>query len=195
MRLYHQPGSRSSRVLWALEESGASFETTEISAETKKTPEYRAIHPLGRAPGFEADGGPLFESAALCLYVADEGGDSGLNWPVGSYERGLVYQWTLFAATELEPPASAMWAAQRASDAEAETAALERFRNAAQVVETTLAGGEYLVGGRFSIADVMVGDVIGWGKGFDGAFEGLPNLVAYLNRLEARPAYQRANPA
>jgi glutathione S-transferase len=196
MRLYHQPGSRSDRVLWALEEGGAPFEVTRIARDDKQTPEYLAIHPLGRSPGFEADGGPLFESAALCLFVADASPDPGLTWPLGSYERGLVYQWALFAATELEPPGSAMWAAHRASDKEAFAAAVERFRRAAGVLEQPLAGHEYLVGDRFSVADVLCADVASWGQGFDelegvDAFDGLPETTAWLARCQARPAWQR----
>jgi len=194
MRLHHQPGSRSDRVLWALEESGVPFEVTTIARDEKQTPEYLAIHPLGRAPGFETDGGPLFESAALCLYVGDVSPE--LGFPMGSYERGLTYQWALFAATELEPPSSAMWAAHRASDKDAFTSAVDRFRRAAGVLEKTLDGHDYLVGDRFSVADVVVADVASWGQGFDelegvDAFEGLPRTAAWIDRCQARPAWQR----
>jgi glutathione S-transferase len=193
MRLYHQPGSRSNRVLWALEESGVPFEVTLITRDEKKTPEYLAIHPLGRSPGFETDGGPLFESAALCLQVADAS-TTGLNFPLGSYERGLVYQWSAFAMTELEPPAQRAWAAHRASDAEGLASAGERFKPAAKLIDDVLAGGEFLVGGRFTVADILVGDTLSWGDG-GGAFdllEGLDNAKAYLARLQARPAYEQA---
>jgi glutathione S-transferase len=192
MRLYHQPGSRSNRVLWALEESGVPFDVTLITRDEKKTPEYLAIHPLGRSPGFETEEGPLFESTALCLHVADVS-TTGLNFPLGSHERALVYQWTAFAMTELEPPASAAWAAWRASDPDGVTAAGERFRTAAQVVENALDGTEFLVGGRFTVADLMCGDTLSWGKGeaFD-LLEEMPKVQAYLVRLEARPAYERA---
>ena len=102
MRLHHQPRSRSTRVLWLLEELGTPFDLTVMSREEKQTPEYRALHPLGRSPVLEEDGGPIFESAALILHLADQNLDAGLIGPLGSHERGLHYQWCFFGMTELE---------------------------------------------------------------------------------------------
>ena len=102
MRLHHQPRSRSTRVLWLLEELGIPFDLTVMSREDKQTPEYRALHPLGRSPVLEEDGGPVFESAALILHIADQHLDAGLIGPLGSHERGLQYQWCFFGMTELE---------------------------------------------------------------------------------------------
>ena len=102
MRLHHQPRSRSTRVLWLLEELGAPFDLTVIARETKQTPEYLALHPLGRSPVLEEEGGPVFESAALVLHLADQYPDAGLIAPPGSHERALQYQWCFFAMTEIE---------------------------------------------------------------------------------------------
>ena len=103
MRLYHVPSSRSTRVLWLLEEIGRPYELTVMKGEDRQTDEHRRRHPLGRVPVVEDDEGFLFESAALCLQLADLYPDAQLNWSLGTHERGLVYQWTLFAMTELEP--------------------------------------------------------------------------------------------
>ena len=65
MRLHHQPRSRSTRVLWLLEELGTPFDLTVMRREAKQTAEYRTLHPLGRSPALETDDGPVFESAAL----------------------------------------------------------------------------------------------------------------------------------
>ncbi len=83
MRLHHQPRSRSTRVLWLLEELGAPFDLTVMAREAKQTPEYLALHPLGRSPALETDEGPLFESAALILHIADQHLDAGLIGPLG----------------------------------------------------------------------------------------------------------------
>ncbi|MEO5634848.1 glutathione S-transferase N-terminal domain-containing protein, partial [Gaiella sp.] len=91
MRLHHQPRSRSTRVLWILEELGIPFDLTIMSRDTKQTPEYRALHPLGRAPALEEEGGPVFESGALILHIADQNLDAGLIAPLGSHERALQY--------------------------------------------------------------------------------------------------------
>ena len=104
MRLYHVPRSRSTRVLWALEEIGQPYELTLMEGEDRQTDEHRRRHPLGRVPVLEDEEGFLFESAALCLQLADLDLDAQLNWPLATHERGLVYQWTVFAMTELESP-------------------------------------------------------------------------------------------
>ena len=125
MRLHHQPRSRSTRVLWLLEELGTPFDLTVMSREEKQTPEYRALHPLGRAPVLEEDGGPIFESAALILHLADQNLDAGLIGPLGSHERGLHYQWCFFGMTELETALMDI-ARQVWSDREPEAGVIER---------------------------------------------------------------------
>src|SRR5207342_2870355 len=102
MRLYHQPRSRSTRVLWLAEEAGAPVDVVVIEREQKFTDDYRKMHPLSRSPAYVEDGGAVFESAALCLHLADLHPEAGLIGPLGSYERALQYQWCFFAMTELE---------------------------------------------------------------------------------------------
>ena len=105
-------------------------------------------------------------------------------------ERALVYQWTLFTMTELEA-AAVTFAAARAPDPERAETGKERFRAAAQVIENALAGHEYLVGDRFTVADLACGAVLMFGKRFE-LIEGMPGVEAYIERLEARPPRQRA---
>ena len=91
IRLYHLPGSRSTRVLWMLEEIGAPYELTVITGEDRKTAAHISRHPLGRVPVVEFDDGRrLFESAAICIQLADLHPEAGLIPPVGSPDRGLV---------------------------------------------------------------------------------------------------------
>jgi glutathione S-transferase len=190
MRLYHLPPSRSTRVLWMLEELGEPYDLTLMTREDRKTDEHRRRHPLGRVPVLEDDEGPLFESAAICLHLADCYPEAGLNWPLGTHERGLVYQWTLYAMTELEP---AILEARiyREKDPARAQAGVERFGPAAAVIEEALTSQKWLVGDRFSVADLTLGAVLIYANGA-GLIEGLPNVQAYVERLEARPARQRA---
>jgi glutathione S-transferase len=189
VRLYHVPGTRSSRVLWLLEEIGAPYELTVMTREERQTPEHLRRHPLGRVPVLEDDDGFVFESAALCLYLADLHPDVQLIAPLGTHERALAYQWTVFAMTELEP---AIIEVRRSDDdpARAEAGA-ERFQAAARAVERALEGHDYLVGDRFSVADLVCGAVLVFGKSA-GLTDNLPNITGYLTRLEARPARIRA---
>jgi len=190
VRLYHLPGSRSNRVLWLLEEIGTPYDLTLVEREERQTDEHRARHPLGRVPVVEEEGGFVFESAAILLHLADLHPEVGLIAPLGSHERARVYQWTLFAMTELEA-AAVKFAAAREPDPERAETGKERFRAAAQVIENALAGHEYLVGDRFTVADLACGAVLMFGKRFE-LIEGMPGVEAYIERLEARPPRQRA---
>jgi glutathione S-transferase len=195
MRLYHQPRSRSARVLWLAEEAGAPIDVVVIEREQKFTDDYRKMHPLCRAPAYIEDGGPVFESAALCLHLADRHPEAGLIAEPGSHERALQYQWSFFAMTELEAPlmdvARQLWADSAEPDAEIVEAARARFARGVEVVEAALAGGDHLVGDGFSVADILVGGVLSFARASETA-ELPPGIVPYLDGLEARPARQRA---
>ena len=195
MRLHHQPRSRSTRVLWLLEELDVPFELTVISRDVKRTPEYRALHPLGRAPVLEEDGGPVFESAALILHIADQNIDAGLIAPLGSHERALQYQWAFFGMTDSEGAlvdiARQLWKDSGEPDAEIIERAAGRFAATAGVIEAALGEDEYLVGNAFSVADIIVGSVLGFAR--TGELTEIPaGVVPYVDRLEVRPARQRA---
>ena len=194
MRLHHQPRTRSTRVLWMLEETGAPFDLTVLAREDKATPAYRRLHPLGRAPVIEEDGGPVFESVAIILHIADQHLEAGLIGGLGTHERALHYQWVLFATSEIDAALGDV-ARQVWSDGEPDeaivAAARGRFATATAVVEDALAGGSFLVDGRFSVADLVVGAVLGFARTAELA-ELTPGLAAYVDTLEARPARQRA---
>jgi glutathione S-transferase len=190
MRLYHLPGSRSTRVLWLLEEIGAPYELELLTGEDRKTPEHLERHPLGRVPVIEDEEGFVFESAGICLHLADLHPEAGLIPPLGTHERALVYQWTLFAKTELETSIIAARGLQDDAPERAEEAAA-RFHYAAAVVDRALEGKDYLVGGQFTVADVVCAGVLLYGARF-GMTEGLENVGAYLERIDERPARRRA---
>jgi glutathione S-transferase len=105
MRLYHREhAGRPIRVAWMLEELGEPYEVTVMTREEGEGEEHRARHPLGRVPVLEDEEGFVFESAAICLHLADLHPDAGLAPAPGTHERALLYQWTIFAPAELEPP-------------------------------------------------------------------------------------------
>ncbi len=194
MRLHHQPRSRSTRVLWLLEELGVPFDLTVMSRDMKQTAEYRLLHPLGRSPVLEEEGGPVFESGALIRHLADQNLDAGLIAPLGSHERALQYQWCFFGMTDIEGAlmdiARQLWGKGEADAGIIERAAA-RFDATAGVVEAALGDDDYLVGNSFSVADIVVGSVLGFAR--TGELTELPaGVVPYVDRLEARPARQRA---
>ena len=189
-RLYYMPRTRSSRVLWLLEEIGAPYDLTEIRGVERRSEEHLLRHPLGRVPALQLeDGATMFESAAICLQLADLNPDAGLIGPVGSTGRGLVYQWVVFAVSELEGPLF-RWI-RELGDGVVDSPARDRFAAAAGAMQSLLAGHDWVVDDRFSVADVMCGSVL-QGANARGLLEPWRALEAYVHRGEARPAYARA---
>ena len=195
MRLYHQPRSRSTRVLWLAEEAGLPLDVVVIAREEKFTDDYRKMHPLNRSPAYVEEGGAVFESAALILHLADRHPEAGLIAAPGSYERALQYQWCFFAMTELEAPlvdaARELWKEGGEPDAAHIEAARARFARGAAVVEAAVAGGDHLVADSFSVADIVVCGVLSFARTAEVA-ELPAGLVPYVDGLEARPGRQRA---
>ena len=105
IKLFYIPQTRSGRVRWCLEELGVPYELVRLEFSDRKTPEHLARHPLGRVPVIEDEEGCVFESAGICLALADQHPEGGLMPPAASPARARAYQWTLFGMTELEPPA------------------------------------------------------------------------------------------
>ncbi len=192
MRIYHREhAGRPVRVVWVLEELGQPYELTVMDREQSDSAEHRARHPLGRVPVLEDDEGFVFESAAICLHLADCYPQGGLIPALGTHDRALVYQWACFAPAELEPPLiESLRQAER--DPERAAGARRRFDAAAGAVAEALDDSEFLVGGSFSVADVLVGTTLAF-TARGGFYDELPeNLKEYLARLAARPASQRA---
>jgi len=184
------PRTRSSRVLWLLEEIGAPYELTEISGSERRSAAHVGRHPLGRVPALElGDGTMIFESAAICLALADANPAAELIAPLGSAQRALAYQWVLFAVAELEGPLFRWLGELR--DGTAESPARDRFADAATALESALSPDEWLIADRFGVADVMCASVL-QGAGARELLGPWPALEAYVRRGEARPAYARA---
>jgi glutathione S-transferase len=175
-----------------LEEIGAPYEPISVSTEEAREPEHLVRHPLGQVPVLETERGVLFESTAICLHLADQHPEAGLIGPIGSLDRAVVYQWVLFAMTEIEP-AVVEFARHSESDPERAAAGAARFRAAAAVVERTLEGREFLVDERLTVADIVAGAVLaGAARRTLLPAADLPRVSAYVDRLIARPALARA---
>jgi glutathione S-transferase len=191
-RLYHREGAgRPPRVRWALEEAGAPYDFIVMDSEVGRGAEHARRHPLVRVPVLETDEGTLFESAALCLHIADLHPEAGLISALGSHERATTYQWAFFAMTELEPAMIRLILARRGSDVEETAKAEARLAKAAGVIADILDRHDYVAGDDFTIADVVVGGVLDSARHYD-VMPDSPTLRSYLERLDARPAKQRA---
>jgi glutathione S-transferase len=192
LRIYHREyAGRPIRAVWTLEEIGEPYELIVMDWEEGQSDEHRARHPLVHVPVLEENDGCVFESAAICLHLADLYPAAGLSGPLASHERALIYQWSIFAPAELEP-----WLIEAAfyqeKDPARAAAGRERFWKNADALTGTLRESEFLVGGRFTVADVLVGTALGNTRraGFGDELQG--ELADYVTRLNERPAYQRA---
>lgn len=197
MKLYYVPRTRASRPRWVLEELGVPYELVRLDpgkGETR-TAEHLARQPLGHVPALEDGPVRMFESAAICLHLAERYPERGLLPPPGTPGRAATYQWLFYAMTELEPPCVALSAEMKRPEAERNAAAVAearaRFRKAAAALEPLLARGEFLLGPAFTVSDVVVGAIVAWARVL-GALEGLPATEAWLARLKERPAWKRA---
>jgi len=190
VRLYHVPNSSSQRVVWLLEEVGEPYELTILGDRASRLadPAHLARHPMGRVPVLEDDGVAIFESGAICLYVADKYPAAGLLPAPGSVERGLVYQWSFFAYTEIQARLQVLRAVE---DDSAETTR-QQLGEAIHTVEQALGGHDYLVADHFSVADILVSVGLAGARRL-GLIE-LPEQVGrYLDAMDERPAKQRSN--
>jgi glutathione S-transferase len=192
LRVFHRTrAGRPLRIIWTLEEVGEPYELTVMSREQGRGEEHLGRHPLGRVPVLEDDEGFLFESAALCLHLGDLHPEAGLVPALGTHDRALVYQWACFAPAELEPPLFEI-GSQAERDPERAATARERFDAAAGAVARALDGDQYLVGGRVSVADVLVGTTLLFTRRIGIEDELDPGLKSYVGRLTERPAFGRA---
>lgn len=174
-----------------LEEIGAPYELTVMNRQQGSGEEHLARHPLGRVPVVQFDEGYVFESAAICLHLADLHPDAGLIGAPGTHARALAYQWSIFAPAELEPPLIEA-AIFREAQPERAGKARRRFLKAAEVVAQSLDGHQFLVEERFGVADVLVSTALSFARRAKFP-EPLPPVIDdYLARLASRPAHQRA---
>ena len=192
LTLYFVPQTRATRPRWLLEELGVPYGLVQLDPAKGETraAAYRKLHPLGHVPALVDGEQVLVESAALCMHLADRFPEKGLAPAPGSADRGRYYQWILFAMTTVEPPLVTLFEARtgrRAHPPEALEAARARLRDVAQVVESALGEAPFILGDRFSAADVVLGATLTWGLRMK-ELEGFPRVAAYAARLMDRPA-------
>jgi glutathione S-transferase len=182
---------RPIRLVWTLEEAGAEFELVTMTAEEAASPSHRARHPMGRVPALVDSAGPVFESTALCLHVADSFPEAGLIPAVGTAERARVYQWSVFAMTEVEAPAVDYYRSKAESPSLA-AAAAQRSQAALEAVSSALEGtGDCIAGSGFTVADIVVSEVLRIAARV-GAVDLPLHVQDYVDGLGARPARLRA---
>jgi glutathione S-transferase len=190
--LYHASPSRSSVVLWMLEELGEPYDIKllSLSKGENRQPDYLAINPMGKVPALKHGDTVITELAAICTYLADEFPKAKLNVPVGSPRRGVYLKWLFFNPGCLEP-AVIDRAAPRKEAARPGMLGYGDFDTTMNVLAKAIEKGPWLMGEQFTAADVVIGANIRWGM----IFKIIPErkeFTDYAARIAARPAAQRA---
>ena len=189
IKIYGSPMSRASRVMWCAKECGVPFEHVDTPWDKLKEPSFLAINPNGKVPGF-ADGElKLFESLAINLYLAKKY-SAGNLYPASVEDEGRVFQWTMWAATEVEPLALPSLLVQLgySKDADGAKAAADKLPPVLKVLDDALKGRDWLLGKKFSVADLNVGSVVSLTKYGKIDISYAANVSAWLERCLARPA-------
>jgi len=156
-----------------------------------KAPAYLSINPMGKVPAIRHGDTVVTESAAICAYLADAFPQARLAPPPGDSLRGPYYRWLFFVAGPLEQAWTNKAAGFVVPQERERMMGYGRFENVVDVLEKAVSRADYLVGDRFTAADVYVGSGIGFGMQF-GMIEKCRAFEQYWGRLSARPAAQRA---
>jgi len=197
IKLYYAPRTRSIRVRWLLEELGLPHQLEVVEFRPPAKNFFGQQTPLKKLPTLEDGDLVMCESGAILEYLLERYGEGRLAPPVGSPLRPRFLQWMHFADSTAFPPLGiVVWLVLYRQEGErnAELIADARGRAAAgfAFLEDQIGDGPYLLGADFSAADIMNGFTLGAARALGVLDDRFPRLGAYLDRLEARPAYQRA---
>jgi glutathione S-transferase len=189
--LHHAAPSRSSTVLFMLEEVGVPYDlrVLDLQAGDQLKPAFLAINPMGKVPTIEHDGVVITEVGAICTYLADAFPAAGLAPPVNDPVRGPYLRWMFFQGNCLEP--AIVDHALKREPGNRAMMPYGDYETAVGALEKAIERGPWFLGDRYSAADVYVGSAITWGL----QFKLLPErdtFKRYAARLAERPARQRA---
>lgn len=202
MQLYYMATTRAVRPRWLLEEMGINYELIRVSLEMSRSSEYIKLHPHGKVPVLVDREVNIFESTAICAYLADKYSEKGFAPSLLSPARAYYYQWLFYAQTTLEKPVEEYLfrvlpnlpekllpkqEQTKISQEEAE----KWFVKVCQPLNELLSNKDYLVENRFSAADVVIGGVFLWALKLGMLDENSP-VKSYMTRLMERPAFQKA---
>ena len=207
LTIYGVTRSRASRIIWLCHEIGIPFKQVPVIQAYRladldapgapihtRSAEFLKVNPNGHIPSIDDNGFKLHESLAINLYLARKHG--GPLAPANAQEEGLAVMWSLWAATECETHALSL---------QQHLAAFPPEKRKPEVVEAALAaleapfavlgaalaeGNGHVMGGRFTVADINVAEIIRYAKPATQLFDAHPRVKAWLDACQARPAFQ-----
>jgi len=189
--LYHHPLSRAARMVWLLEELGQPYrlERVDIHNGDQLKPAYKAINPMLKVPAVRDGDTVVWESGAICVYLADKYPKAGLAPGVNEAQRGDYLKWMFFASSDIEPAFSLK---DVKLDVPALALAWGSYERVLDAIVGVLKKGPFVLGDRFSAVDVMMGSAVQFGI-MQKMIPEKPEFTRYLKSLSLRSAFQRAN--
>jgi glutathione S-transferase len=189
--IFHNPHSRAAMTRALLEELGAEYEpcVLDFRRNEQLSPEYLAINPMGKVPAIRHDGVVVTETVAIYIYLADLYRDAGLAPALDDPDRGTYLRWLVFYAACFEPAIGDR--AMKREPAPRTQSPYADYATTVAAITGALQPGPWLLGERFSAADVLWGNALRWVTGF-GMVEATPVIADYIQRVMSRPAEQRA---
>jgi len=194
MKLYFAPGACSLSPHIVLEEAGIAADTEQVNNQEKKTKtgkDYWTVNPKGQVPALQLDNGEMLtEGPVIVQYLADQKPASGLVPPPGTIERYRVQEWLNFITSELHKSFGPIF---RPTTPDAyKTISRENLGKRFDWLDKQLAGKQYLMGDKFTVADAYLFTVLRWSPRVEIDISKWPNLKAYFDRVAARPKVQAA---
>jgi glutathione S-transferase len=192
LTFYHSPNTRSTGVRMLLEELAAPHDMVVLNmrAGEQRQPAYLAINPMGKVPALVHHGEPITEQVAIYLYLADLFPAAELAPGLSDPARGPYLRWLAFYGSCFEPAVVDRAAGRDAGSPS--TSPYGDYDTVMRVVNDRLAAGPYLLGERFSAADVLWGLALRWTTGFN-LVEATQAVSAYVARIGERPVMQKIN--
>ena len=191
LSFFHSPQSRSAGTRALLEELGADYDlhVLDLKAGEQREPAYLAVNPMGKVPAIRHAGALITEQPALFIYLADLYPAAKLAPPLGDPLRGPYLRWLVFYGSCFEP--AVVDKSMQREPAPPSVCGYGDYDTMLQTLTDQLEKGPYLLGDTFSAADVLWGTALNWTTMFKLVPE-LPVIRAYVDRVLARPAMQRA---
>ena len=189
--LYSNPMSRGRTVQWLLDELGAPYDlkVLDLAKSEQKAPEYLAINPMGKVPAIVHRGVVVTEAAAICVYLADAFPQAGLAPKLDDPKRGTYLRWMFFGVGCFEPAVMDKMFGRPPFERPG-AISYGTYETMLATLATALTPGPWILGSRFSAADVFVGSQIHYALMTKG-IEPTPVFQAYADRIAARPALQK----
>ncbi|RFB97364.1 glutathione S-transferase [Rhizobium leguminosarum bv. trifolii] len=208
LTIYGVYRSRASRVYWMAEELGLEFQSVPVLQARRlaeplsgsaplntQSPDFTAVNPMAQIPSIRDGELVMHESLAINLYLARKHGGPVAGQTVE--EDGLLTMWTVWAASQVEPHSVRIVLTYDNGLENCEegkqtiAAACQALRRPLAALESQLAGRQWIVGDRFTVADLNIAEVLRYAQSEDALFDAHPNVKAWIERCQSRAAYKR----